>query len=350
MKKILVIEDNEDVRENLEEILELADYEVETAENGKTGVEKAQAYLPDLILCDVMMPVLDGFGVLRILGRKPETADIPFVFLTAKAEKSDFRKGMNLGADDYITKPFDDVELLDAVEMRLKKSEKLKASFDKTGERLSQFFHEVKAIAAFQELSDGKEERNYRKKDILFEEGDTPRQVYFILAGKVKLYKTNEFGKELIVSVLGKGDFLGYLPMIQNTKFTESAAAMEKVVVRVIPKKDFMELLYNNSNVAAQLIKILANNVSDKETQLLRLAYNSVRKRVAEALLELDKVETSNNQSSIKINREDLASMAGTAKETVIRTLSEFKEDGLIEIEGGRIRILKIEDLVNLPY
>lgn len=350
MKKILVIEDNEDVRENLEEILELADYEVETAENGKVGVEKAQANPPDLILCDVMMPNLDGFGVLRILGRKPETADIPFVFLTAKAEKSDFRKGMNLGADDYITKPFDDVELLDAIEMRLKKNEKMKSSFDKTGEGLSQFFQEVKAFEAFKELSDGKEERSYRKKDVLFEEGDTPRQVYFISEGKVKLYKTNEFGKELIVTVLGKGDFLGYLPMIQGVKYTESAAAMEKVVLRIIPKKDFMDLLYNNSNVAAQLIKMLANNVSDKETQLLNLAYNSVRKRVAEALLQLHKVEESNNQSSIKINREDLANMAGTAKETVIRTLSEFKDDGLIEIEGGRIGILKMADLEDLPY
>ena len=350
MKKILIIEDNMDVRENLEEILELADYEVTTAENGKIGVEKAEADPPDLILCDVMMPVLDGFGVLRILGRKQETADVPFIFLTAKAEKTDFRKGMNLGADDYLTKPFNDVELLDAIEMRLKKSEKIKQSFDKTGAGLSQFFQEVKAFEAFKELSEEKEERSYRKKDILFEEEDTPRQVYFIVEGKVKLYKTNETGKELITEVLGKGDFLGYLPMIQGTKYTESAAAMEKVVLRVIPKKDFMDLLYNNSNVAAQLIKMLANNVSEKETQLLHLAYNSVRKRVAEALLHLHKVEANNNQSSIKINREDLASMAGTAKETVIRTLSEFKEDNLIEIEGGRISIVNMEELRDLPY
>lgn len=350
MKKILIIEDNIDVRENLEEILELADYDVTTAENGKIGVEKAEENPPDLILCDVMMPILDGFGVLRILGRKQETADIPFIFLTAKAEKSDFRKGMNLGADDYITKPFDDVELLDAIEIRLKKSEKIKNSFDKTGEGLSQFFQEVKAFEAFKELSEDKEERSYRKKGILYEEGETPRQVYFIVDGKVKLYKTNESGKELITEVLGKGDFLGYLPMIQGAKYTESAGAMEKVVLRIIPKKDFMDLLYNNSNVAAQLIKMLANNVSEKETQLLHLAYNSVRKRVVEALLNLHKVEAGNDNDTIKINREDLANMAGTAKETVIRTLSEFKEDGLIEIEGGRINLLKIDDLRDLPY
>ncbi len=104
-KKILIIEDNEDIRENLAEILELAGYESFTAENGKIGVEIAEKLMPDLILCDVMMPVLDGFGVLSILNKKPQTADIPFIFLTAKAEKADFRYGMNLGADDYITKP-----------------------------------------------------------------------------------------------------------------------------------------------------------------------------------------------------------------------------------------------------
>lgn len=106
MKKILVIEDNLEVRENLEEILELYGYDVETAENGKIGVHKALEKQPDLILCDVMMPELDGFGVLNILSRKDKTNGIPFVFLTAKSEKEDWRRGMNLGADDYITKPF----------------------------------------------------------------------------------------------------------------------------------------------------------------------------------------------------------------------------------------------------
>ena len=111
-KRILVIEDNQEVRENLEEILELYGYDVTSAEDGKVGVDKAIEMLPDLILCDVMMPRLDGFGVLNILSKRRETASIPFIFLTAKAEKSDFRRGMNLGADDYIAKPFYKDELL----------------------------------------------------------------------------------------------------------------------------------------------------------------------------------------------------------------------------------------------
>src|SRR5690606_12561162 len=127
-----LIEDNPEIRENTAEILELANYRVLQAENGKVGVEVAKKELPDLIVCDIMMPQLDGYGVLHMLGKNPVTASIPFIFLTAKSEKEDFRKGMNLGADDYLIKPFDDLELLDAVEMRLKKHQTLRAEFGKS--------------------------------------------------------------------------------------------------------------------------------------------------------------------------------------------------------------------------
>ena len=104
-KKILIIEDNEDIRESSMEILELAGYVVLQAENGKIGVELAQKHLPDMILCDIMMPELDGYGVLYLLSKNQNTGNIPFIFLTAKAERSDMRKGMEMGADDYLTKP-----------------------------------------------------------------------------------------------------------------------------------------------------------------------------------------------------------------------------------------------------
>src|SRR6187551_1349164 len=117
--KILIVEDNHDVRENLSEILNLSGYQSITANNGKQGVELALSEIPDLILCDIMMPELDGYGVLRILSKNPLTEHIPFIFLSAKTELMDIRKGMTMGADDYITKPFDDVELLDTVEARL---------------------------------------------------------------------------------------------------------------------------------------------------------------------------------------------------------------------------------------
>ncbi len=123
MKSILVIDDNADIRENTAEILDLAGYKTFTAENGKKGVDIAIKEKPDVIVCDIMMPELDGYGVLHLLRKNQETLNIPFIFLTAKTERSDFRKGMEMGADDYITKPFEDIELLNAIEVRLKKAE-----------------------------------------------------------------------------------------------------------------------------------------------------------------------------------------------------------------------------------
>ncbi|MBD2246340.1 EAL domain-containing response regulator [Nostoc sp. FACHB-888] len=126
MTKILIIEDQEAVRENILDLLEAEDFETIGAANGRIGVNLARSEVPDLILCDMMMPQLDGYGVLRILRQDPRTATIPFIFLTAKSAKSDFRQGMNMGADDYITKPFTRAELLSAIINRLEKHATLK--------------------------------------------------------------------------------------------------------------------------------------------------------------------------------------------------------------------------------
>lgn len=119
MKKILVIEDEAEMRRNIVTLLCLEGYQTIVAENGRAGVEHAKSQTPDLILCDVMMPRLDGYGVLQALHEDPETSLIPFIFLTAKGEKEDLRNGMNLGADDYLTKPVARADLLNAIEARL---------------------------------------------------------------------------------------------------------------------------------------------------------------------------------------------------------------------------------------
>ena len=129
MTKILVIEDEELIRENIVELLEAEDFEVLDADNGNVGVQLAYQHQPDLILCDVMMPELDGYGVLESLQRHPYTATIPFIFLTAKADLSDIRKAMRLGADDYLTKPCTAKELLNAVVIRLEKQATLKGRY-----------------------------------------------------------------------------------------------------------------------------------------------------------------------------------------------------------------------------
>lgn len=349
MKKILVIEDNQTIRENLEELLALSNYEVVTAENGKVGVEKALTQAPDLILCDVMMPELDGFGVLRILDKKPATADIPLVFLTAKAEKNDFRKGMNLGADDYITKPYDDVELLDAVEMRLKKSDRIKKAFDGTQTGLQTFIDEARGQKELEQLSHERDTRTYRKKDFLYQEGGRPGRLYFVASGQVKVYRTNEVGKEYITQIYKAGDFIGYNALLRDEPYQDSAMMIEDGDINYIPKEDFFALLYNNRNFSARFVKMLASNANEQEEQLLSLAYSSIRKRVAEALVKLDKHNKEVGNDKIAILRDDLAGIVGTAKESVIRTLTDFRKEGLINIENGIITVLGIEELEDMP-
>ena len=258
MKKILVIEDNAEVRENLEEILELSGYEVLTAEDGKLGVEIALKEMPDLVLCDVMMPRLDGFGVLNILSKKSSTADIPFVFLTAKTEKSDFRRGMNLGADDYVTKPFYKDELLTVIETRLRKSEQIRKKFDRTENGLSAFINEAKGYEELKKLSLERRVKHYKKREVIFEEGDYPRYLYFVNSGKVKVFKTNEDGKEYIIDIFMDGDFVGYNDLIRDSKYAEGASALEDTDISLIPREDFLALLHANRDVASQLIKMLA--------------------------------------------------------------------------------------------
>jgi DNA-binding NarL/FixJ family response regulator len=128
MKKILVIEDEPEMRRNIATILKLEKFEVCQAENGRAGLELARSESPDLIICDVMMPELDGHGVLQALRKDPASSTIPFIFLTAKGEKADFRSGMDLGADDYLTKPVAKADLLNAIAARFKRREQQLAS------------------------------------------------------------------------------------------------------------------------------------------------------------------------------------------------------------------------------
>ena len=345
MKKIIVIEDNAEVRENLAEILSLSNYEVIEAENGKVGVQKVMEEKPDLIICDVMMPELDGFGVLKILNKNPELMHIPFMFLTAKAEKTDFRKGMGLGADDYITKPFDDVDLLDAIEMRLKKSENLQA-IDNSEKGVRKFFDEAKGEKTMLALSEDREIRHYGSKDIVYEYGQYPKWLFYVLSGQVKCYQTNEFGKELITHVYSAGDFFGFLPLLTGNRYDDSAMTTENSVLKMIPPEDFETVLFNDRDFAARFIKLLANHADHTERQLIDLAYSSVRKKVANALITLHEKASGD---TIQVMREDLAALAGTAKETTIRTITDFKHEGLIEVNRGSIKVIDFEGLQDMP-
>ncbi len=331
MKKVLLIEDNENIRNNTAEILELANYKVFTADNGKKGVELALKENPDLIISDIIMPVLDGYGVLHALQKNQKTMNTPFIFLTAKIGKLDLRKGMELGADDYITKPFTGTDLLNAVEGRLKKKELLNRQLSEPDEEDEQDM--------LTNLTEGRNINKYKKNQVIYFEGNRPARLFYIQNGKVKIYKTNDNGKELVVELFKSGDFLGYAALLEGTNYKETAEAMEDTEIAVIPKEDFEELVNHDFKAAREIIRMLTKNIAEKEDHLLSLAYDSLRKKVADALLTLDsKYNTEGTRDfCIDISRENLATIAGTATESLIRTLTDFKNESLIEMKRGSI-------------
>jgi CRP-like cAMP-binding protein/CheY-like chemotaxis protein len=343
MKKILLIEDNLEMRENTSEMLDLANYVVITAENGKAGVEMAKAEKPDLIICDIMMPDLDGYGVLHILSKDPEIAGTPFIFLTAKAEKSDMRKGMNLGADDYMVKPFDKVELLNAIETRLKRSEYFKKNYTRDLSGLAQFVEAANKFSLPVGLTSTYKVRSYQPKEAIYNEDDEPTVIYLVTKGKVKSWRMSQDGKELITGLFGEGDFFGCRPVLEGANFPDSATAMENTELALMPKNDFLSLIYSKQEISARFIKMLVNNINEKEEQLLNLAYNSVRGRVADALIKLHK--KFEQSGGLSFSREDLANMVGTSTESLIRTLSELKNEKIIEIAGRDIKIVNVQGL-----
>jgi CRP-like cAMP-binding protein/CheY-like chemotaxis protein len=345
--RILIIEDNNDIRESTTEILELTGYEVLQADNGKAGIDQAQQHQPDLILCDIMMPELDGYGVLYMLGKNPDTASIPFIFLTAKAERVDFRKGMEMGADDYLTKPFDDIELLNAIESRLSKKEKQKAYYSKSLQTIEGLVtNSGDGMAELKTLIAGRKIRQVKKKQVLYYEGDNPQGIYLVLDGSVKTIKLAEDGRELMTGLYKPEDYLGVNALLLDEPFTETAEAVEDTAVCLLQKNTITTLLNKYPEIATQFLKILANNIREKEEQLIELAYNSVRKRLAQVLIRLSK--QSSDPAKFKISREELASMAGIATETVSRTLTDFKVEGLIEKKGANIQVLDLNRLIKM--
>jgi CRP-like cAMP-binding protein/CheY-like chemotaxis protein len=346
-KKVLIIEDNDDIRENVVEILELAGYQVYAANNGKAGVDLAIKNLPDIILCDIMMPELDGYGVLYMLNKSPKVAAIPFIFLTAKAERIDMRKGMEMGADDYLTKPFDDMELLNAIESRLKKKELQQNFYSKSLDRLGAMIARNNGLDELKKIISERKIRQFKKNQVIYYEGDKGNGLYLVISGNVKTIKMAEDGRELMTGIYGAETYLGVHAMLSNEDYSDTATALEDSTLILIPKDQLEELLNMYPVVAREFIKLLSNDIREKEEQLLQLAYHSVRKRMAEAMVRLSRQQVTAGES-FKIAREDLAAMAGMATETVSRTLSDFKDEGLIDKKGSAITILDINRLAKM--
>jgi DNA-binding response OmpR family regulator len=348
MKKILLIEDDVVLRENTSELLELFNYQVVSAPNGKMGVEVAKEVLPDIIVCDIMMPELDGYGVLQALTQNASTPHIPFIFLSAKTERKDVRRGMDLGADDYITKPFSEDELISAIESRLAKASILKDIREKnqTKEGLKEEVGELRSLNDLKNyFEDNGKSFRFSKESFIYKEGNNSNYIYLISSGLIKCHKLDEQGKQLTTALYKEDDLFGYTSFTQNLAYQESATAIQESELVGLSKKALANVLNKNHKVTLELIALLTKDLAVVKDQLLQMAYSSVSKKTANTILKFAEKLNQKPEDQIKISRSDLASVAGIATETLIRTMSSFKKQGLIEIEGRTIRILNLEKL-----
>jgi len=342
MKTILIIEDDSMLRENTKELLELENYRVITAPNGKIGILKATNELPDLIICDIMMPEVDGYGVLQALSSNEATIHIPFIFVSAKTEHKEIREGMDLGADDYLTKPFEEDEFLSAIKSRLAKATilaKKRVLKENNAEEEILNLHQLKNF-----FDDNGVLLKYKKGDVIFKEGQYDYKVYLILKGTVKVYTSDKNGKELTTALQKADDFLG-ITSLKETVHQEFAAAIDNVELAAIEKKELVGIIDKNHNIALDLMHILNGHLADTKMQLFQTAYSSVRKKTVQTLMQFAEVLNTQAGEAIKVSRSDLASVAGVAPESLIRTLSSLKHEGLLEIKGGVIKILDVEKL-----
>ncbi len=333
MKRILIIEDQAIYRDTISALLDMANFEVITAQNGKEGVSLARHYIPDLILCDIVMPELDGIGVNKLMQQQPETAMIPFIFLSAKSELEDIRNGMRTGADDYLTKPINQAELLEAIEVRLAKAaHKEPVAYD----------HFVAGNGAkvvdVHEIFQLRKEKLVARKEKIFQEGDYANYVYFVVSGTVKTSKTDYYGKSYTLDIHSTGDFFGYLPWQNHGEYPETATALESSRLALVSRKEFMETLARQPQLALRFLQSASRVIIDKNDRLLQLAYASVRERVAIALLKHRSL-ASGRLDLPMVSRDELASLVGTTKESLVRTLSEMKRDGIVELNGKEIHV-----------
>jgi len=250
-----------------------------------------------------------------------------------------------------VTKPFEDIELLNAIEVRLKKAEVLQQNYASTPQGLAQFVKDVKDTGLLQHLSEQYAVETFHKKQTLYQEGKRPRFLYYLMSGKVKAFKGHEDGKEYITDLFSAGDFIGYTALIEDKNYDVSASILEDAEIMQIPRDEFLGMIYSDINIATKFIRIVTQNVKEKEERLLNLAYSSLRKRVAKALVDIhEKFNKDGQKNLIEFSREDIAQYVGTATESLIRTLSDFKSEGLIDIKSGKISIVKLDKLKNLLY
>jgi len=338
MKKILLIEDNTAIRENIEELLQLNEYSVLTAANGKAGVEIAITEIPDLVICDILMPVLDGYGVLYLLSKNNTTSSIPFVFLTAKTENADFQKAIGMGADDYIAKPFDDGDLLHVIAKRLQRSELVRTSFSQDDTGIRAFIRSASEYINMNIGLEGVVTKHFPKEQLLFSESDQPLYTYFLIKGSAQSYLFNEDNNKFITNTHRAGTFIGYMAILEHTPHRDNAETTEDASLMLIPEEIFSQLLSYDNLVAKQFIRLLAGSDLEKQERIMSLSHISLRSRVADSIIKMKSLQEPLHAESVQ---SFLSKKIKTGKENIIRILSDFKIEKLIDLRQGVITILE---------
>lgn len=346
--KILLIVNDPEIRSSTCEILELASYQVIQATDGRNGIEQAITERPDIIVTEIAMPGLDGFGVLHLLQTKPWFGSILFIVICSVLDKKELRRAMEMGADDVIIKPFEGTDLLSCIETRLKKLQLRNNGKYTPDEVIATPETENELLSKL--IKDRNVDR-YNKKQIIVKEGERPTKVYYMLYGKARSFKTHPDGKDLVIDLYGPGDYIGFADLLSGSNYSETVETLDYTELAIIPRKDFEEVIQASTLASRKFIEKLVQRSSHLQNRLLWLAYHSLRQKVAAAILQLkEKYNASQNGVfEINLNRAAFASIAGTATESSIRTLGEFKAEHLIELEAdGTIRVLNEKKLTEL--
>lgn len=343
MARILIIEDDSILRENIKELLEFAGHQIVTAEDGQNGFQIALVQKFDLILCDIIMPGLDGYQVLKKLSSNSRTQRIPFIFLTAKSSLQEIRRGMNLGADDYITKPFEEKDLLDTINSRLARYAILKERHSNISENENFRIRSINKFKSF--FLENGENFDLTRNDLLFRENQNVSYIFLIEKGLVKTMSVDEYGKELITGIYHDNDFIGLYSFNTNTTYPEQALVMENTRLFRLPVSLVQRIFKENPQLTLEWAQDLSKDVIKLKDHLLQTAYASVLKKTVNTILEFSEKLHFNKKELSKISRGDLASIAGISKESFIRSLSTLKQDGLIGINGKHIEVLNQNEL-----
>lgn len=349
MITVLIIDSDKTFCSRVVNVLKLAGYGVLNAYSGKEGVSIGLEHDPDIILCDNQLHDFDGYAILQLLKRNEKTRAIPFVFTSAKNGIVDLRRAMDLGADDYLIKPFSDSQLLKTLDTRLKKHQFYKDHFGNINNKQINHNHNGSVSATngsiFDSLLEERKVRSFKKGHAIFFEGDPCTLIWILLSGTIKTTKMAEDGRELITGIFHQNDFLGINSLFADDSYFETAIAVTDCKLTNISRTHFEALIFQHTEIAKRTIGSLSVQIRQQEEQLMQIAYQSVRKRISEAILRLSKLQES---AHIQITRIDLAALSGTAPETVSRILTDFKNEGLIEKNGNDLTILGINKLKRL--